>query len=232
MMTKFRNKAVAFLAALMVISAHAATAATCSAIQLVGDVSGFSVGADSQRQCAVGSVNNDKVGGGELQVNADKIFGSPGSPWSLLTKLSPKSGNANDAADHPDGGLYSDHISLVSGSDGQFGTFRIDESARDAFNDIMIIMKGPKSFDYVAFLVEDLVGLSELGDYRSVFYKDAKGKKSSGGSYQDISHFSVYGRSATAGVVVAPVPVPAALPLMAGALGLLVLLRRRRGGVR
>ncbi|MFT5949760.1 MAG: hypothetical protein ACJAVR_002008 [Paracoccaceae bacterium] len=223
MMTKFRNNAVAFLAALMVISAHAATAATCSAIQLDGDVSGFSI-LGGGKQCQVGNGNNDNVGGGTLDVNTHNMFSAAASDWAFLTKwsLDASSPSIDGDSAYSGGGTYSDHITMGAGSDGQGGSFTVSQAARVTYSDIMVVLKGPNAFSYVGFIVEDIISASEIGDYLSVF------PKATPGEFQDISHISFYGRSATFGVVVAPVPVPAALPLMAGALGLLVLLRRRR----
>jgi hypothetical protein len=109
---------------------------------------------------------------------------------------------------------------MGAGSDGQGGSFTVSQAARVTYSDIMVVLKGPSAFSYVGFIVEDIISASEIGDYLSVFPKATPGK------FQDISHISFYGRSSFADVVTT-VPVPAALPLMLGGLGVLAALRRR-----
>ncbi len=203
----FKLKASALAALFLAMASGHGFAATCDAVRLNGDVSGFSVGAGGARQCETGSTNNDKVGGGGLQVNAGMMFGH--ADWTLLGKLNP-GGEAGDAPG-----------ALLAGSGGQSGIFRLDPAAIAAFDELMVVLKGPAAFDYTAFLVRDLAGLGLGGEYRSVFYKD--GKK---GQFQDISHITFYGREGFPGIV--STPIPAAAPLLLGAIGALAMLRRRR----
>ena len=104
--------------------------------------------------------------------------------------------------------------------DEQDGTFSINGSVFDAFNPIVLVIKG--SAEYVAYQISLSVypATDVEGDYESVIFKT---KKDGSTIVQDISYISIYGTPSA-------IPLPAALPLFGTALAGMGLLswRRRR----
>ncbi|MFT7027125.1 MAG: hypothetical protein ACI9ZH_000521 [Paracoccaceae bacterium] len=221
-MEKFLKAAVFAVSMTCVsLASGSAQAAPCTTDQESGDVNGFSL-FGGFKQCEAGSTNNDFLSP-TVQVNEDFLFGLGLTPWSLLTQFAFGTGGISVETDTaaPVGGNYSDLISFSAGSTAQSGTFTVAEAARTPLlSDIMVVLKGASPQVYVGFLVTDIIGSSESGDYTTIFLNG-------GGGAQDISHMSFYGRQGFSDFV-APVPVPAALPLLAGGLAVLGLLRLRR----
>jgi len=151
--------------------------------------------------CDLGSDSNDNVGGGVLDVNTDTMFGF--SDWTFLGK--------NDF------GTGETSLNFTITGNDQSGTWTISNLTYALY---MLVLKGPNAQSgtqpdtYVGYL---LSGTS--GTYETPFFKT---------NPQDISHWSLYARGVAFDPQSGTIPVPAALPLMAGGLGLLELLRRRR----
>lgn len=216
-----KSAIVAVYAAFIAFYTSAVEAAPCTSAQESGDVSGFSL-LGGFKHCDAGSTNNDFLGT-SFQVNDDLLFGVGLSPWSLLSRFALGAGGTSveEDATAPSGGAYSDLITFAPGSTALSGVFTIDEAVRTPLlTDIMVVLKGAAPDVYVGFLVTDIIGAGETGTYASIFFNGH-------GDAQGISHLTFYGRRGFSSFT-GDIPVPAALPLMAGGLAALGLLRLRR----
>lgn len=185
----------AILAALAVsLLATGADAATCSSYQ---------AGKVSNSTCQVGSdignpgQNNDST----ARVNSDLMFGF--SDWTSLARDNGLNGTdtgPNTAALNMTGNVQS-------------GSYAV--SPVGVFNQLMLVFKSGngRPDTYIGYLLSALTGT-----YTSPFLNDKNNNS------KDISHVSLYGRTAS----VAPIPLPAAGILLMTALGGLVLARRRK----
>lgn len=162
-------------------------------------------------------------------VNWGEAFETTGveNDWVFMAKYQVAGGVEQEDGSIADafGGDYFDDI-VISGallggstSDGQSGYFKIEESARLVYDELLILLKA-KEYFYMA-LITDIPGLPEYVYYETPF-------RNNKGAAQDISHISFYGRIGVSSV--ADVPVPAAAPMLLAGLGGLALLRRRRKG--
>jgi hypothetical protein len=224
----FRKATAAVFAAAMILpvlgTGGAQAALACDSVQEAGDVNGFSVGIAALVQCEVGATTNDAISGGgaAANVNIDDIFDGFTNNWTLLTRWQLDE-NIDPVIDEDSpfpglgGGNFSDYVVMDVNADGQTGTFVIAEEVRAIYDELMVVFKSAagSELNYLAFMIEDTVGFDDIGIFQSAFDKDPAS------GFFDISHVSFYGR-------VGIVPVPAALPLMLGALAGLALLRRKR----
>ena len=203
----------------------------------------FDVGVDLYLDC-----EEIVIGGGtadnESNVNAGAPFETTGTEndWDYLTKYQVAGGagsaefgiDSDTATGFGDGSNYSDWIviqdylgdasgtgagglGLVNdpGANGQEGYFVVTEQARTIYDELLILLKQKGSF--YTYAIPDIEGLPEYITYTTPFL-------TGGGSAQDISHISFYGRVA----LTEEIPVPAAAPLMLSGLAGLALPRRPR----
>ena len=176
-------------------------AATCA--DPAGNLSKPSIAGNvvSNAGCQIGNSNNDS----EAQLNSDAIFTF--TDWDFLGK--------EDPVDNAGESLGTLQLNITSlGTASISGNWSIVSNAFDLFQDIALVFKGGNGGvpdNYVAYLLN-----STSGTYTSPFVN------TNNSNLKNISHISVYGRGVT------PVPLPAALPLLGGALGLIGLLGWRR----
>src|SRR5262245_50993693 len=138
-----------------------AVPATCQSLGIQNNVS-------ANAGCQIGTTNNDGIGGGNLRVNADQMFGF--NDWIFGEK-------AFETEQNIDAGL---------GTLGtkQSGYWFIDDSIWDVYSDVMIVLKGGNAATpdkYVGYL---LVDGQDWGTYLSPFMNGTRRR--------DISHISIY----------------------------------------
>lgn len=148
--------------------------------------------------CEVGSTNNDKQN--PMQVNLDEMFGP--ADWVFGGKYFEGSNETS--------------IGLKLGGDTIGGEFKLKD-VWGVFDEIMLVIKGAKSFNYVGYLLES--GQTS-GEYLTPFREVGK----NGIKYKDISHITVYTRGKGSTVTV---PEPGTL-LLLGTGMMLIGMRRRR----
>lgn len=189
---------VALLAAVaalgLTVSGIQASAATCNADAL-GKISGASA-------CETGSTNNDFLST-PLQVNEDSLFDI--STWTYLGKLNFEGDSENPALLGISGGL-------------QAGTFSIAQSIFDAYDTLMLVLKGGNGENtnpnYVGYLLT-----SRTGSYGTPFFN------LDNGNLKDISHITLYG---AVDDETPSVPLPAAGFLLVAGLAAMAGLGRRK----
>jgi len=211
--------AFAFFAIYEKASAATLTCAAAAAIVDSGDAQytgGFDVtgSVTPTDACAVGTANNDQLNlalpNPPLRVNADAVFGI--SNWVFAEKLQTPDGGTlltDNSVEAIDIGLSTSTGSTTG------GTWSIN-NVWSLYDEIMLVFKSGNGSstnpnNYVAYLLtEGAVG----GSYTSPFHHTNQ-------SLVSISHISAY-------VVPTVVPLPAALPLFAGALMGMGILGNRR----
>jgi hypothetical protein len=170
-----------------------AVPATCQSLGIQNNVS-------PNNGCQIGTTNNDTLGGGTYQVNADQMFGF--SDWIFGEK-------AFEDEQSIDTGL-------VTYGNAQRGLWHIDDSIWDLYSDVMLVVKGGNGDTipnhYVGYLLEDG---QDWGTYLSPFMN--------GSVRKNISHISIYLRDSGN-----TVPEPTTLALIGIGLVGLAYMRRRR----
>jgi hypothetical protein len=170
-----------------------AVPATCQSLGIQNNVS-------PNDGCQIGTTNNDTLGGGTSQVNADHMFGF--TDWIFGEKAFDNDQNID--------------VGLVAFGNAQGGLWLIDDDIWDAYSDVMLVLKGGNGNTvpdrYVGYLLEQG---QDWGSYLSPFMNGSRRK--------DISHISVYLRQGGNAV-----PEPTTLALIGIGLVGLAYMRRRR----
>lgn len=226
----------------LVFGAASVQAATCSDPNiLAADVSGFSLIGDDEVHCEAVSIaggadtaDDLNVANGGMGTFAELGTGE-GDAWTFLTKYQVDFGESSSQGPTIDtdtnmlDGVASDYIYFTSTAGSwQDGTFYIDEAVRALYAELLVVFKGQGDIVY-AFWITDISDDGETATYHTPFgnYKTTGGRNgATAWQEQAISHITFYGR--LAGVSLVDVPVPAAAPLLLGALGVVALAGRRR----
>ncbi|MEX0282396.1 MAG: VPLPA-CTERM sorting domain-containing protein [Arenibacterium sp.] len=165
-----------------------------------------------------GAIAEAPVNDSETLLNNNTFGGLTGlfgiTDWSFLAK--------KDIG----GGLSGTDIGLSVTGGSTAGSWSVDAGALDAYDSVTIVLKASNSF--AAYLYQPGSDAGSSGSWATDAFTNKQGK------VQALSHLSIYTSGVcdpinqVCGPPVGQVPIPASLPLMMGALGIVGVVARRR----